>query len=77
MINDFFCITYNKAQGYLLSVESSIQENNKWQAAIKVEKKRIHLGTVTSQQEDAHLYDRAAFMCGREPNFELSDEEKT
>ncbi|CAL5195477.1 unnamed protein product [Lathyrus oleraceus] len=51
-------------------------KNNKWQAAIKVDKKQIHLGTVASQQEAARLYDRAAFMCGREPNFELSDEEK-
>jgi len=40
------------------------------------EKKQIHLGTVGSQEEAAHLYDRAAFMCGREPNFELSEEEK-
>jgi hypothetical protein len=51
-------------------------KNMKWQAAIKVEKKQIHLGTVGSQEEAAHLYDRAAFMCGREPNFELSEEEK-
>ncbi|CAJ1949533.1 unnamed protein product [Sphenostylis stenocarpa] len=48
----------------------------KWQAAIKVDKKQIHLGTVESQEEAAHLYDRAAFMCGREPNFELQEEEK-
>lgn len=48
----------------------------KWQAAIKVEKKQIHLGTVASQEEAARLYDRAAFMCGREPNFELSEEDK-
>ncbi|XP_059660100.1 ethylene-responsive transcription factor-like protein At4g13040 isoform X1 [Cornus florida] len=51
-------------------------KNMKWQAAIKVDKKQIHLGTVGSQEEAAHLYDRAAFMCGREPNFELSKEEK-
>ncbi|XP_042436575.1 ethylene-responsive transcription factor-like protein At4g13040 [Zingiber officinale] len=51
-------------------------KNMKWQAAIKVEKKQIHLGTVGSQEEAARLYDRAAFMCGREPNFELSVEEK-
>ncbi|XP_078156351.1 integrase-type DNA-binding superfamily protein isoform X7 [Carex rostrata] len=51
-------------------------KNNKWQAAIKVDKKQIHLGTVGSQEEAAHLYDRAAFMCGREPNFELTEEEK-
>ncbi|KAF9688416.1 hypothetical protein SADUNF_Sadunf02G0195000 [Salix dunnii] len=51
-------------------------KNMKWQAAIKVDKKQIHLGTVGSQDEAAHLYDRAAFMCGREPNFELSEEEK-
>lgn len=51
-------------------------KNLKWQAAIKVEKKQIHLGTVGSQEEAARLYDRAAFMCGREPNFELSEEEK-
>ncbi|KAF2284541.1 hypothetical protein GH714_026259 [Hevea brasiliensis] len=51
-------------------------KNMKWQAAIKVDKKQIHLGTVGSQEEAAHLYDRAAFMCGREPNFELSEEEK-
>ncbi|KAL0649803.1 hypothetical protein Bca4012_092494 [Brassica carinata] len=48
----------------------------KWQAAIKVEKRQIHLGTFSSQEEAARLYDRAAFMCGREPNFELSEEEK-
>ncbi|KAF7845589.1 ethylene-responsive transcription factor-like protein [Senna tora] len=51
-------------------------KNMKWQAAIKVDKKQIHLGTVSSQEEAAHLYDRAAFMCGREPNFELPDDEK-
>ncbi|XP_009334895.2 ethylene-responsive transcription factor-like protein At4g13040 [Pyrus x bretschneideri] len=51
-------------------------KNMKWQAAIKVDKKQIHLGTVGSQEEAAHLYDRAAFMCGREPNFELSEGEK-
>ncbi|KNA23995.1 hypothetical protein SOVF_020130 [Spinacia oleracea] len=51
-------------------------KNMKWQAAIKVDKKQIHLGTVSSQQEAAHLYDRAAFMCGREPNFELEEEVK-
>ncbi|ESW12658.1 hypothetical protein PHAVU_008G131500 [Phaseolus vulgaris] len=51
-------------------------KNMKWQAAIKVDKKQIHLGTVGSEEEAAHLYDRAAFMCGREPNFELPEEEK-
>ncbi|KAK4270188.1 hypothetical protein QN277_023258 [Acacia crassicarpa] len=51
-------------------------KNMKWQAAIKVDKKQIHLGTVSSQEEAAHLYDRAAFMCGREPNFELPEDEK-
>ncbi|KAG4924740.1 hypothetical protein JHK87_050280 [Glycine soja] len=51
-------------------------KNMKWQAAIKVDKKQIHLGTVGSQEEAAHLYDRAAFMCGREPNFELPEDEK-
>ncbi|PIM98621.1 hypothetical protein CDL12_28892 [Handroanthus impetiginosus] len=51
-------------------------KNRKWQAAIKVDKKQIHLGTVGSKEEAARLYDRAAFMCGREPNFELSEEEK-
>ncbi|KAJ1696945.1 hypothetical protein LUZ63_005457 [Rhynchospora breviuscula] len=51
-------------------------KNMKWQAAIKVDKKQIHLGTVESQEEAARLYDRAAFMCGREPNYELSEEDK-
>lgn len=51
-------------------------KNMKWQAAIKVDKKQIHLGTVSSPEEAAHLYDRAAFMCGREPNFDLREEEK-
>nr|WAK86042.1 transcription factor soloist [Nothapodytes nimmoniana] len=51
-------------------------KNMKWQAAIKVDKKQIHLGTVGSQEEAARLYDRAAFMCGRVPNFELSEQEK-
>ncbi|CAN1131139.1 Ethylene-responsive transcription factor-like protein At4g13040 [Linum perenne] len=51
-------------------------KNMKWQAAIKVDKKQIHLGTVGSQEEAARLYDRAAFMCGREPNFEIPEEEK-
>ncbi|XP_022159022.1 ethylene-responsive transcription factor-like protein At4g13040 isoform X2 [Momordica charantia] len=51
-------------------------KNMKWQAAIKVDKKQIHLGTFGSQEEAAHLYDRAAFVCGREPNFELPEDEK-
>ncbi|KAI0515603.1 hypothetical protein KFK09_008268 [Dendrobium nobile] len=51
-------------------------KNMKWQAAIKVDKKQIHLGTVGSQEDAARLYDRAAFMCGRQPNFELPEEEK-
>ncbi|XP_039121602.1 ethylene-responsive transcription factor-like protein At4g13040 [Dioscorea cayenensis subsp. rotundata] len=51
-------------------------KNTKWQAAIKVDKKQIHLGTVGSQEEAAKLYDRAAYICGRRPNFELSEEEK-
>ncbi|XP_076888109.1 uncharacterized protein LOC143538429 isoform X2 [Bidens hawaiensis] len=51
-------------------------KNMKWQAAIKVDKKQIHLGTVGSQEEAARLYDRAAFLCGREPNFELTVKEK-
>jgi hypothetical protein len=33
-------------------------KNMKWQAAIKVEKKQVHLGTVGSQEEAARLYDR-------------------
>ncbi|KAG0616717.1 hypothetical protein M758_5G136800 [Ceratodon purpureus] len=51
-------------------------KNMKWQAAIKVEKKQVHLGTVNSQKEAAHLYDRAAYLCGRETNFELTESEK-
>lgn len=51
-------------------------KNMKWQAAIKVEKKQVHLGTVSSQEEAARLYDRAAYLCGREPNFELTEAEK-
>jgi hypothetical protein len=34
-------------------------KNMKWQAAIKVDKKQIHLGTVGSQEEAARLYDRS------------------
>ncbi|KAL5562146.1 hypothetical protein UlMin_031893 [Ulmus minor] len=48
-------------------------KNMKWQAAIKVDKKQIHLGTVATQEEAARLYDRAAYMCGREPNSELPE----
>jgi hypothetical protein len=33
-------------------------KNMKWQAAIKVDKKQIHLGTFASQEEAARLYDR-------------------
>ena len=33
-------------------------KNTKWQPAIKVDKKQIHLGTVGSQEEAARLYDR-------------------
>ncbi|KAF5934489.1 hypothetical protein HYC85_030660 [Camellia sinensis] len=33
-------------------------KNMKWQAAIKVDKKQIHLGTVGSQEAAARLYDR-------------------
>lgn len=36
-------------------------KNMKWQAAIKVDKKQIHLGTVGSQEEAARLYDRWQF----------------
>lgn len=36
-------------------------KNMKWQAAIKVDKKQIHLGTVGSQAEAARLYDRYIF----------------
>ncbi|MCL7042173.1 hypothetical protein MKW94_026832 [Papaver nudicaule] len=51
-------------------------KNMKWQAAIKVDKKQIHLGTLPTKEDAAHLYDRAAFMCGRAPNFDLPEEEK-
>ncbi|KAM0042603.1 putative transcription factor AP2-EREBP family [Helianthus debilis subsp. tardiflorus] len=51
-------------------------KNMKWQTTIKVDKKQIHLGTVGSQQEAACFYERAAFMCGREPDFELTAKEK-
>ncbi|KAH9626845.1 hypothetical protein KSS87_004929 [Heliosperma pusillum] len=51
-------------------------KNSKWQAAIKVDKKQIHLGTLNSQAEAVKLYDRAAFLCGRDPNFALSQEVK-
>ncbi|XP_012833547.1 PREDICTED: ethylene-responsive transcription factor-like protein At4g13040 isoform X1 [Erythranthe guttata] len=51
-------------------------KNRKWQAAIKVDRKQIHLGTVSTEEEAARLYDRAAFMCGREPNTVISEEEK-
>ena len=37
-------------------------KNMKWQAAIKVEKKQVHLGTVDSQKEAAHLYDRFVIL---------------
>ncbi|MFS7949474.1 putative transcription factor AP2-EREBP family [Helianthus anomalus] len=33
-------------------------KNMKWQAAIKVDKKQIHLGIVSSLEEAARLYDR-------------------
>ncbi|KAM0947062.1 putative transcription factor AP2-EREBP family [Dioscorea sansibarensis] len=51
-------------------------KNAKYQAAIKVDKRQIHLGTVKTQAEAARLYDRAAYICGRQPNLELSKEEK-
>ncbi|XP_010532908.1 PREDICTED: ethylene-responsive transcription factor-like protein At4g13040 [Tarenaya hassleriana] len=51
-------------------------KNMEWVAAIEVDKKQIHLGTFSSREEAARLYDRAAFLCGKEPNFELSEEEK-
>ncbi|XP_039137819.1 ethylene-responsive transcription factor-like protein At4g13040 [Dioscorea cayenensis subsp. rotundata] len=51
-------------------------KNTKYQAAIKVDKRQIHLGTVKTQAEAARLYDRAAYICGRQPNLELSKEEK-
>ncbi|GFQ02699.1 ethylene-responsive transcription factor-like protein at4g13040 [Phtheirospermum japonicum] len=62
--------------GALCIMRGVYYKNKKWQAAIKVDKKQIHLGTVGSEEEAARLYDRAAFMCGREPNFVLSEEEK-
>ncbi|XP_042963810.1 ethylene-responsive transcription factor-like protein At4g13040 isoform X1 [Carya illinoinensis] len=43
-------------------------KNLKWQAAIKVDKKQIHLGTVGSQEEAARLYDSSC-----PPSFHLSD----
>lgn len=38
-------------------------KNMKWQAAIKVDKKQIHLGTVGTQEEAARLYDRYHTAC--------------
>lgn len=48
-------------------------KNMKWQAAIKVEKKQVHLGTVDSQEEAARLYDRLvlSFQSIRECWFVL------
>ncbi|KAF3435945.1 hypothetical protein FNV43_RR23037 [Rhamnella rubrinervis] len=66
----------SNASGSSFSSISKSSLTSKLQAAIKVDKKQIHLGTVGSQEEAARLYDRAAFMCGREPNFELSEKEK-
>ncbi|CAL5362303.1 unnamed protein product [Camellia sinensis] len=39
-------------------------KNMKWQAAIKVDKKQIHLGTVGSQEAAARLYDRVREAIG-------------
>lgn len=48
-------------------------KNMKWQAAIKVDKKQIHLGTVGSQEEAARLYDRQqAKVCIAFHEFLLS-----
>lgn len=41
-----------------LSMRGVYYKNMKWQAAIKVDKKQIHLGTVGTREEAAHLYDR-------------------
>lgn len=60
----------------LRKVKGVYLKKRKWEAAIKVDHKTIHLGTFRSQEKAAHSYDRAAFMCGRKPNFELSEEEK-
>ncbi|KAL8137240.1 hypothetical protein V2J09_003241 [Rumex salicifolius] len=60
----------------LSSIRGVYLKNMKWQAAIKVNKKQIHLGTLETPEEAAHLYDRAAFVLGREPNFELPEEDK-
>ncbi|KAK6163708.1 hypothetical protein DH2020_000572 [Rehmannia glutinosa] len=59
-------------------------KNLKWQAAIKVDKKQIHLGTVGSQEEAARLYDSKMICsklsgqhsCVEGAQLELSEEEK-
>ncbi|XP_024519497.1 ethylene-responsive transcription factor-like protein At4g13040 [Selaginella moellendorffii] len=64
--------TYQRKKHNTLCLRGVYFKNMKWQSAIKVGKKQVHLGTVSTKEDAAHLYDRAAYMCGRVPNFELS-----
>jgi hypothetical protein len=47
-----------------------------YKASIMVNGKNHNLGVRKTQEEAAHLYDRAAYVCGRETNAELPQGEK-
>ncbi|CAK9868616.1 unnamed protein product [Sphagnum jensenii] len=47
-----------------------------YKASIMVNGKNHNLGIRKTQEEAAHLYDRAAYVCGRETNAELPQGEK-
>ncbi|GBG59355.1 hypothetical protein CBR_g38383 [Chara braunii] len=52
------------------------KNNSKWQAGIKVNGKQLHLGTVSTEEAAAHLYDRAAYILGRDTNLPIVTAEK-
>ncbi|KAG0630191.1 hypothetical protein M758_1G160900 [Ceratodon purpureus] len=63
------------------SVVSTLPQGVVWKkklyrASIVVNGKNYVLGNSKSLEEATHMYDRAAFVCGRETNAELSEKEK-
>lgn len=73
--------TPNKKSEEAKLVVSTLPQGVVWKkklyrASIIVNGKTHILGNSKSLEEATHMYDRAAFVCGRETNSELSEKEK-